>query len=288
MIAIVYGHTANEFPEILAGCHLEFTLGAACFATGIFLFLSGYGLTLSIKRNNIDSSYVRRHIQKLLLPYIVFWLFYLLMGCLYGSFPTDDNLFADFVSLRMPNTDTWFFRTILALYVLYFGLARYLKSYAGILMSFVIVLYVAILVYYEVSPSWWNTIMCFPIGILYASRPNMCRRIPFVWLVVLGVLFVTLYKYSPIALIGAISTPIILSLMCAYLSTIVVIPPKVPVLTFIGINSLYMYFMETIPIEYLVSGEVGFVIFVVGGIGITIVLTYIGKYVETYIKIHII
>ncbi len=45
-----------------------------------------------------------------------------------------------------------------------------------------------------------------------------------------------------------------------------------------------MYFMETLPIDYMVSGEVGFVVFVIGGIAISIALTYVGKYVESCMK----
>lgn len=284
MVMIVYGHTANEFTEVLAKYHLGFLLESGRFATGVFLFLSGYGLTLSIKRNIIDGSYIRRHLQKLLLPYFTFWMFYFLIGFLCGFPSTQNNICIDFIFLKMPNVDTWFFRTILVLYVLYFSLARYLKTYAGIGIAVIIFAYITILIYYEVSSWWWNTIMCFPVGILYANFPALCRKMPFVYLVGLGALFVFLHKFLPVYHIGAICAPIILCLICAYLSTIFFVPYKVPILTFIGINSLYMYFMETIPIDYLNSAEVGFAIYISGGIGITIALTYLGKFIETYVK----
>ena len=61
------------------------------------------------------------------------------------------------------------------------------------------------------------------------------------------------------------------------------VPIKASVIKFIGRNSLYMYFMETIPIDYMVSEKVGIIIFVFGSIVISTVFTYIGKYVETYL-----
>lgn len=110
MIMIIFSHTVNEFPKLLA----EYNLNGICisgkFATGIFLFLSGYGLTLSIKKNNIDSTYICKHLQNLIYPYIIFWLFYFLTGLCLGAFPS--NYFMDFLFLKMPNADTWFFRTI--------------------------------------------------------------------------------------------------------------------------------------------------------------------------------
>jgi len=284
MISIVLGHTANEFTDIMKEYHIESLLSAGCFATGIFLFLSGYGLTLSIKRNKIDGGYIGRHIQKLLLPYLVFWLFYFLTGLLCGHFPVHGNIYTDFISLKMPNADTWFFRTILALYILYFIMARFIKQYAGIGITLIITLYVAVLICCGVSSWWWNTIMCFPVGILYANNPKLCRKIPVACLLCGVGLFVLLYKFSPFVLVGTICAPVVLCLICAYLSPYLSVSAKVQILSYIGTNSLYMYFMEEIPIDYLISNEVGFVIFVFGGIGITIVLTYLGKSVETYIK----
>ncbi len=140
MIAIVWSHTANEFTEILKEYHVSSLLSSGMYATGIFFFLSGYGLTLSIKRNRIDCDYIRIHIQKLLLPYLIFWLFYILCGLLCGYFPVQSNMCVDFISLKIPNADTGFFRTILALYILYLGLASFLKQYVRLLFSALYVL----------------------------------------------------------------------------------------------------------------------------------------------------
>ena len=63
MIMIVVSHTVNEFTELLIQYHLNSIWICGKFATGIFFFLSGYGLTLSIKRNKVDSVYIFRHIR---------------------------------------------------------------------------------------------------------------------------------------------------------------------------------------------------------------------------------
>jgi len=284
MIAIVWSHTANEFTEILKEYHVSSLLSGGMYATGIFFFLSGYGLTLSIKRNKVDRGYIRIHLQKLLLPYLIFWLFYILSGLLCGYFPVQGNIWVEFISLKIPNADTWFFRTIFVLYILYFSLARFIKRYAGIGITLIITVYVAVLICCGVSPWWWNTIICFPLGILYAGNPQLCRKIPLAYLLGFVVLFVFSYKFLSVSFVGAICSPAILCLICAYISPRFSIPANIPVLTFIGTNSLFMYFMETLPIDYLDSGKVGFVVFVIGGIAITIALTYLGKYVEPYVK----
>lgn len=282
MIVIVWGHTANEFTEILERFNLSFLLQSGRFATGVFLFLSGYGLTLSIKRNKIDWCYAGTRIRKLLFPYLIFWAFYLLASLLTGHFPAHGDICVDFFSLKMPNADTWFFRTILAVYVLYFCLAKFMKRYAGIGMTLLIALYVAVLIYYDVPSWWWNTILCFPVGIFYASCPGVRRGIPVVYFFLWGGLFVVLYKFSPAAFLREIFTPVIVVFIFAHLSPKVCIRYKFPIISYIGTNSLYMYLMEAIPIDYMSSDEVGCVVYVVGGIVMTVVLTYCGKLVENY------
>lgn len=286
MLMIVFSHTANEFKDTLANYNIDSLLLCGQFATGLFLFLSGYGLTLSIKRNKIDHNYISKHFRRLFYPYFIFWLFYIIVGLLHGGFRNDNDLLLEFLFLKMPNTDTWFFRTILVIYVLYFSLAKISKPNASIYMAIVIVIYTIILICYEVPSWWWNTICCFPVGILFANTPKLCTQIPIAGLFILGILFVILYKYPPTVYIGAISTPIIFCLCCAYLSPKIIMPENIPVISYIGTNSLYMYFMETIPIDYFAANKTGFTMFVFGGILVTIALTYLGKFTETHILRH--
>lgn len=280
MIAIVFAHTANEFNDILASLHITSVWLCGRYATGVFLFLSGYGITLSLRRNNIDARYVARHFRNLLLPYILFWVFYMVTGVLSGYLPTEENILADILMMKMPNTDTWFFRTILGLYLLYFAIWKLTARHSGLYISIIIIIYVTILAIRGTDSYWWNTILCFPTGILFASKPILRRRIPFFILMLLVCLVFVFQKYMPIVFISEIGTPIFCCLVCAYLSTIVSPLPNVPVVSFIGKNSLYMYLMETIPVDYLQSQQVGFIIFVFGGIIITVILTYMGKSFE--------
>lgn len=283
MMMILFSHTANEFTDLLAQYHLNGMLVCGRFATGIFFFLSGYGLTLSVHRNRIDSSYVCRHLRNLLCPYIIFWLFYFLTGLCAGHFPSAHALlFADFLLLKMPDADAWFFRTILGVYIVYFAMARFMKPYSGTGVAVLIVLYVSVLVISGVSDWWWNTVLCFPVGILYANYPHvLSKRLPLKGFVVIACLFVVCYRFVPFHLVRAILPPVICCLFFASLSLRVSVPKKESVIGFMGRNSLYVYFMEAIPIDYMDSEEVGLSVFVLGSMLATLVLTCVGKSVET-------
>lgn len=285
MIAIVFTHTANEFREILEELHITSVWLCGKYATGVFLFLSGYGITFSLRRNKVDARYVCRHMRNLLLPYLMFWLFYMVTGVLSGYIPTEENVLADILMMKMPNIDTWFFRTILGLYLLYFTIWKLTDRHPGLYISIVIIIYVAVLAIMGADSYWWNTLLCFPVGILFANQPILCRRIPVFMLMILISLAFVFQKCMPLVFVCETGTPILCCLICAYLSTMARPLPNVPVVSFIGKNSLYMYLMEAIPIDYLQSQQVGFTIFVFGGIAASIILTYMGKCLEKLLHV---
>ena len=284
MIAIVFAHTANEFPALLTEYHISGLLIGGRLATGVFFFLSGYGLTLSMKRNNVDHSYIVRHLRHLLLPYLVFWTFYIVVGLLTRSLPTDISFFMQFFLLKMPYTDAWFFRTILGIYVVYFSLARVMKARAGIGLTSFIIVYAIVLAAVGAPSYCWNTIMSFPLGILCATHVVSFKRVAswkgaFFFLC----LAVAFYKLPIPVFLREVCPPMACCMSLTSLSVKMRLFPGKTVMAFIGQNSLYMYLMEEIPIDYISSAQTGFLVFVGGGIAITILLTYAGKKMEALI-----
>lgn len=59
---------------------------------------------------------------------------------------------------------------------------------------------------------------------------------------------------------------------------------RLSILSWIGANSIYVYLMEAIPMDYMNSQEVGILMFVLGGIGITLVLSHFGRGIERFIN----
>lgn len=282
MIFIIFSHTANEFETILSTYKLESLLQAGWIATGVFFFLSGYGLTLSMERNIIDRAYILKHLKKLFIPYFIFWFLYIISGLIAGYFPTQENLVISFLSFKMPDTDSWFLRTILAIYLFYMLIAKYQKKYAGFIMTIMIVLYTGTLIICDVAGWWWNTICCFPAGIAFAQIPQLQRPTSWIGFILLGISVIICYK-TPI--IGSVAIPVLFSIICAKLSIQIRNPKQwhFPILSFIGTNSLYMYLLESIPIYFFDAKKMGFTAYIIGSIITTIALTYLGKSMENKI-----
>lgn len=283
MIMIVIGHTANDFNEVLEQYHISVIAKCGCYATGIFLFLSGYGLTLSIRKNKIDKEYVVRHLKRLLVPYVIFWCFYIIVNmcikCTHASF----FLYKEFFLLKLPYVDSWFYRTILGIYIIYFLWARYMKKYAEMGMAITCVIYVVCLICLGIDGWWWNTLLCFPIGILLAVHPLFLRveNIRWTTLAALLCLFLISHKYFPNPTLKVIISPILCCLFFAYLSLKIRTTKAISVLSFIGQNSLYMYLMEEILIDNIAPEALGAFLYVSCCLSGTIILTYLGKKIET-------
>lgn len=290
MLMIIFSLAANEFADLLLQYHLDCIWKCGKFATGIFFFLSGYGLSLSIRRNEIDKVYICRHIKNLLRPYLVFWLFYILMGLYTEHLSLKEPFY--FFLLKIPNADSWFFRTILGIYVAYLTMARFFKPYADIGITVCIVAYAVVLMSSDAPFWWWNTILCFPVGILYAHcSPVLAKHASVKYLPILIGLFIVFYEYFPFYYAREICPPVICCLFCFYLSPVVKKPQKKPALmplinlvSFIGHNSLYMYFMAAIPMAYMNPGKVGFAVYVSGCMSFTIMLTCLAKKLKPYLS----
>ena len=279
MLAIVYGHTVNEFMPILEKYHLTMTLGLAPLGTAICFFLSGFGLTMSFAHNNVDKSYIYRHLRGLFLPYLIFWLLWVTVGCVLGTFPSEQNLFLSFLTLAMPNADAWFFKSIVVIYIVYMLLRRFFRGYERISITILILCYVSILAYFQMPAHLWARMLCFPLGIMFASYSSLRKPIS---LLATGMLF--LLTMATIVLGGnfILLTPLFLMLFLAYASPRIRI--RLGILSWIGANSIYVYLMEAIPMDYMNSQEVGILVFVLGGIGITLVLSHFGRSIERFIN----
>lgn len=183
----------------------------------------------------------------------------------------------------MPYVDAWFFRTIFGIYIIYFLWAKFLKKFSAIAMTITIVVYVAILVYLGVGNCWWNTLLCFPLGILFAVRPSFLKveNTRWITLAALLCLFIISHKYIPNLTLKSIIPPFFCCLFFAYLSLKIRINKTKSVLNFIGQNSLYMYLMEEIPMDNIAPETLGLPLYVVCCLTTTVVLTFLGKKAET-------
>ena len=81
MLMIVLGHVSSSVTGPFNRTILDhlFMYDWGTLGTGVFLLLSGYGMSLSMKRNKpLQACYLFSHLRKLFEPFIFVWIVYLL------------------------------------------------------------------------------------------------------------------------------------------------------------------------------------------------------------------
>ena len=179
---IIVSHTYNGypidnpsfyFPEILNYLQMGYWGG---MGVGIFLFLSGYGLLLSLdKRIGIDWRYVSSKIKRLFEPFLIYWVVEIIVLAIFNQCELTLHLLEEFVTFSIhPDTENWFFKVIVIVYMITIGLFKCsLKNSIRIAILFILSFtYLLVMRGTGLGQWWYNTILCFPVGALVAYRYN--------------------------------------------------------------------------------------------------------------------
>lgn len=247
---------------------------------GCFFFFSGYGNYLSVKKIDSIQGKLLKIFSKIYRIYFVFGgalILYILLYSLFHSgysFVNISNFFYFISTITIPGLTMWYLKVQVFLYLLFMISVLFFK-YSDLISFVFVVISIILAIFFKIPPLWWQTILCFPLGIFVAHhlslfKKNSNPKIKII--IVLLVIFSVLLFFSPntisriiMALSGAS-----LVVLISYFSS-----PKNAVLEFLGKNSiqLYIYHWVFISIVRFLDIHVIFkIIFVI--IGISIILLY--------------
>lgn len=228
---------------------------------GCFFFFSGYGNYLSVK-------------------YFVFGgalILYILLYSLFHSghsFVNISNFFYFISTITIPGLTMWYLKVQIFLYLLFMISVLFFK-YSDLISFVFVVISIILAIFFKITPLWWQTILCFPLGIFVAHHLSLFKNFSnpkIKIIIVLLVIFSVLLFFSPntISRIIMALSGTSLVVLISYFSS-----PKNAVLEFLGKNSiqLYIYHWVFISIVRFLDIHVIFkIIFVI--IGISIILLY--------------
>ncbi len=188
-IVVTFQNTSS-YPGLLMNYYYYGILAVA-----FFFFCSGFGL---IKRFISDKTYLKGFMKKrvftVLVPYFICNYIYLTEALItnmrtgaHFSFP---ELIGSFFGFFLVNAEMWFAVEIMLLYIAFrIIFAKVKKTSTGILlMTLVVVLFMLIglkaghansnvMSYWFQGEWWYNTILMFPLGMLYAYKENEVNSI---------------------------------------------------------------------------------------------------------------
>lgn len=257
MIMIIVHHTYLSAID-MPGCHTDSWLAGVGTGwlwgyggTGVFLFLSGFGMFFSLRRNRLSGrAYIRSKLVRLFIPYLWLWAVSLIIYMLYDSSLLTPRLLTSFLSLDIPPAnEAWFYKVIIGLYALSIVIFKVFRNPRACVLavSSVCVAYYCLANYVlEMDPWWFITVLNFPSGMLTALFYDKLRHIQPVYVILPGTLLFALLQYFH-------PNPTISSLLFStvMINTVRYVNISNRILGYIGTNSLLFYFLEEPAIDYL-------------------------------------
>ena len=257
MIMIIVHHTYLSAID-MPGCHTDSWLAGVSTGwlwgyggTGVFLFLSGFGMFFSLRRNRLSGrAYIRSKLVRLFIPYLWLWAVSLIIYMLYDSSLLTPRLLTSFLSLDIPpSNEAWFYKVIIGLYALSIVIFKVFRNPRACVLavSSVCVAYYCLANYVlEMDPWWFITVLNFPSGMLTALFYDKLRHIQPVYVILPGTLLFALLQYFH-------PNPTISSLLFStvMINTVRYVNISNRILGYIGTNSLLFYFLEEPAIDYL-------------------------------------
>lgn len=146
-------------------------------AVSLFLILSGFGLTLSVKKTPVTlKKFIFQRLSRMMIPYwiitgIILLLDYLILNKIYSLQSISTTLAGINIDREIRDLDytRWFISLLLMQYIVFFVANRFLPHFKAVLSLFIVAGFLMILKYYDlfVLGSLHN-IIAFPIGCLLA------------------------------------------------------------------------------------------------------------------------
>ena len=257
MIMIIVHHTYLSAID-MPGCHTDSWLADVGTGwlwgyggTGVFLFLSGFGMFFSLRRNRLSGrAYIRSKFIRLFIPYLWLWAVSLIIYILYDSSQLTPRLLTSFLSLDIPPAnEAWFYKVIIGLYALSIIIFKAFSNprTCVLAVSSVCVAYYCLANYVlGMNPWWFITVLNFPSGMLTALFYDKLRHIQPVYVILPGTLLFALLQYFH-------PNPTISSLLfsAVMINAVRYVNISNRMLGYIGTNSLLFYFLEEPAIDYL-------------------------------------
>ena len=250
-----------------------------------FLFYSGYGIMLSIKKkgNKYVNSIPANRMAKVVLHFDSAVLLYLVLQTLLGKKFSIYTILASLVGWENLGNADWYIFDIACLYFVtfivfkVFGNAK--NQYVPVAMTFLLTCCLGAVLWFVGKDEWWyDTIIIYPLGMLYCIVQDKVeaffkKKPVFYWLIlgVCCVLFVFSVRKTEYFFILEIKHIL-------FMTVILLITMKVQIhngiLQFLGKHLFSIYILQQIPMIVLKQfGLTAYpVVFLVASVGITLLL----------------
>lgn len=287
MIFIVVGHIIQMLipSDILFYHQILYVLCKInIIGVGCFFFFSGYGNYLSIHKRNCLKTQFKKCFSKIYRIYHVFFIalfFYSLMYFAFhngNSFITYKNFLFYLLTLTIPGYTIWYLKVQVVAYIILF-VSLFAKKFSTSICLLGTIFYILFAICLKISPLFWQTILCFPIGCFVAKYRNEIKKY-LTFLTVKNTFIVLLILISCISFCFT-ATGVIFTMVLSVLGTFIVflfslVDIKLPnFIINLGIHSIHIYIYHWIYIsivKYLPFNIFDKILFIFLGIMVLLII----------------
>lgn len=221
-------------------------------ATGVFFFLSGYGIFVSARRYASTSiSHGLKRCLRLYKPVVCMFIVEVIYR-MANDMPIE---YLKWIELSLMCSSLWFLKVIMGLYILTSVVLFIFTKYRTrvIVTILAVVIYILIAIDSNLSPVYYNSILCFPLGMLLANGKCAPRRkyympIICVFPFIVGSILSIIAGSLVLRILGMVISSTAFSLLI-----LVFAPAKLGrhFLSYVGANSLIVYIAQMFLCAYL-------------------------------------
>ena len=260
IMTVFFNHMYNDYLTPYGVLHrpyidepfVYFETMATVLFVGMFLFFSGYGVFESVKKKGvpyINQMPVKRLGTTLFNFDIAVFVFFIASLFLKVSY-TSERIILSFIGWESIGNSNWYIFAILCCYLIsYISLKIFSSRKKVLLLSFFLVAVYYVLMDFFKFPWWYNTIFCYPAGMLYSEYKDKINvflngKYYLQSFIITFILFVAFYKFSSNSFLCNVAA-IAFSFMCVLISMRVQLNSKP--LIWLGTHLFPIYIYQRLP-----------------------------------------
>ena len=224
-----------------------------------FLFYSGYGILVSLKTKEGYLQKFPKRILKIWLQFVIVVCLFLLLNLFVGKEYSISTILLSFAAWESVGNSNWYILAILVLYILsYFGgmLTKKNGLKTAIFVTAGCCCYVVVLILCGKGSWYYNTIFCYPLGMLYAEYERKIRKLlarTGTFLLLTGgcaaafiITYICAFKWHGVIWLAAVELRGIFFVLIVVLATSRI---KIgnPVLNWLGKHTFEIYVLQRLP-----------------------------------------
>lgn len=254
----------------------------------MFLFYSGYGImkSLQIKGETYVKGFFLRRFVPVFFQFVTAILLFVIMNACLGIHYDWQTILFSFTGWESIGNSNWYIFIVFALYILFilvFLIPKLSVYWKNVIHTVLSVGLVALLYFVKEGSWWWNTVLCFNLGMwycLFKDRIDALMKKPLAYWITLPVtlgLFVLFYVLQYKGIYPAITFIVAALIFCLLVVLITMkVQSKNMVLSFLGKHVFSIYILQRlvfIPLSKTALLDMEYLFFFVA-LAITIVVSF--------------